>query len=35
MLVLEVQAYLMEVLCSVVERILDGVDPSQPPRVEK
>ncbi|KAI8648819.1 hypothetical protein NCS56_01497800 [Fusarium sp. Ph1] len=35
MLVLEAQAYLMEVLCSMVERILDGVDPSQPPRVEK
>ncbi|KAL5592256.1 hypothetical protein FOVSG1_006192 [Fusarium oxysporum f. sp. vasinfectum] len=35
MLVLEAQAFLMEVLCSVVERILDGVDPSQPSRVEK
>ncbi|KAH7150598.1 hypothetical protein DER46DRAFT_613672 [Fusarium sp. MPI-SDFR-AT-0072] len=35
MLVLEAQAYLMEVLCSIVERILDGVDPSQPPWVDK
>ncbi|WKT54251.1 hypothetical protein QSH57_004835 [Fusarium oxysporum f. sp. vasinfectum] len=35
MLVLEAQAYLMEVLCSIVGRILDGVDPSQPPRVDK
>lgn len=35
LLVLEAQAYLMEVLCSMVERILNGVDPSQPPRVEK
>jgi hypothetical protein len=34
-LVLEAQAYLMEVLCSIVEKILDGVDPSQPPRAEK
>ncbi|KAH7116366.1 hypothetical protein EDB81DRAFT_819176 [Dactylonectria macrodidyma] len=34
-LVLEAQAYLMGVLCSIMERILDGVDPSQPPRVEK
>ncbi|KAH7114093.1 hypothetical protein EDB81DRAFT_862442 [Dactylonectria macrodidyma] len=35
MLVLEAQVYLMGVLCSIMERILDGVDPSQPPRVEK
>ncbi|KAL2809104.1 hypothetical protein BJX63DRAFT_372354 [Aspergillus granulosus] len=34
-LVLEAQAYLMEVLCSIVEHILDGVDNSLPPRVQK
>ncbi|KAL6405574.1 hypothetical protein AUP68_11334 [Ilyonectria robusta] len=35
MLVLEAQAYLMEVLCSIVAKILDGVDNSQPPRINK
>ncbi|KAF4445779.1 hypothetical protein F53441_10528 [Fusarium austroafricanum] len=34
-LVLEAQAYLMEVLCNVVNKILDGVDPLQPPHVKK
>jgi hypothetical protein len=34
-LVLEAQAYLMEVLCNVVDKILDGVDESQPARIEK
>ncbi|KAH8659697.1 hypothetical protein BGZ61DRAFT_464929 [Ilyonectria robusta] len=27
--------YLMEVLCSIVAKILDGVDNSQPPRIDK
>ncbi|EWZ30353.1 uncharacterized protein FOBCDRAFT_281813 [Fusarium oxysporum Fo47] len=35
MLVLEVQAYLLEVLCNVVDKILEGVDPLQPPGAEK
>ncbi|EWG55568.1 hypothetical protein FVEG_17551 [Fusarium verticillioides 7600] len=33
-LVLEAQAYLFEVLCNIVDRILEGV-PLQPPRAEK
>jgi hypothetical protein len=33
-LVLEAQAYLMEVLCNIVDKILDGVDDSQPARIE-
>ncbi|KAH7142565.1 hypothetical protein B0J13DRAFT_636003 [Dactylonectria estremocensis] len=35
MLVLEAQAYLMEVLCRIVARTLNGVDNSQPPRIDK
>lgn len=34
-LVLEAQAYLMEVLCNIVDKILDGADDSQPVRTEK
>jgi hypothetical protein len=34
-LVLEAQAYLMEVLSSIVTSILDGVDLAQPPRIDK
>lgn len=34
-LVLEAQAYLMEVLHNIVTKILEGVDNSQPPRVDK
>ncbi|KAK8913387.1 hypothetical protein VCV18_011393 [Metarhizium anisopliae] len=34
-LVLEAQAYLMEVLSNIVTKILDGVDSSQPPRIDK
>ncbi|PNP76801.1 hypothetical protein FNYG_09905 [Fusarium nygamai] len=34
MLVLEAQAYLFEVLCNIVDKILEGV-PLQPPRAEK
>lgn len=35
MLILKAQAYLMEVLCSIMEKILDGVDALQPARVKK
>ncbi|KAF5989792.1 hypothetical protein FBULB1_557 [Fusarium bulbicola] len=35
MLVLEAQAHLLEVLCNIVDKILEGVDPLQPPRAEK
>ena len=34
-LVLEAQAYLMQVLCRIVSTILDGVDESQPARITK
>ncbi|KID83354.1 hypothetical protein MGU_09352 [Metarhizium guizhouense ARSEF 977] len=34
-LVLEAQAYLMEVLHNIVTKILEGVDNSQPPRIDK
>jgi len=34
-LVLEAQAYLADVLCNIVDKILDGVDDSQPTRTEK
>ncbi|KAF4421781.1 hypothetical protein FACUT_10868 [Fusarium acutatum] len=34
MLVLEAQAYLLEVLCNIVNKILEGADPLQPPRNE-
>ncbi|WZH50115.1 hypothetical protein QYS62_011354 [Fusarium acuminatum] len=34
-LVLEAQAHLLTVLCSITESILSGVDPAQPPRAEK
>lgn len=34
-LVLEAQAYLMEVLCNIVDKLLDGVDDSQPVRTDK
>jgi len=33
--VLEAQAYLMEVLCTIVEMVLEGADDSQPARTEK
>ncbi|KAF5251050.1 hypothetical protein FANTH_3811 [Fusarium anthophilum] len=35
MLVLEAQAHLLQVLCNIVDKILEGVDPLQPPRAEK
>ncbi|KAF5586836.1 ycfA domain-containing protein [Fusarium pseudoanthophilum] len=35
MLVLEAQAHLLETLCTIVNKILDGVDPLQEPRTEK
>ncbi|KAJ4044767.1 hypothetical protein NW761_008317 [Fusarium oxysporum] len=35
MLVLEAQAYLLEVLCNIVDKVLEGVDPQQPRRSEK
>ncbi|CAJ0543905.1 Ff.00g039850.m01.CDS01 [Fusarium sp. VM40] len=34
-LVLEAQAHLLKVLCSITETILSGVDPAQPPGAEK
>ncbi|KAI1037785.1 hypothetical protein LB503_009432 [Fusarium chuoi] len=34
MLVLEAQSYLLEALCSIVDKILQGSDPLQPPRNE-
>ncbi|KAF5556912.1 ycfA domain-containing protein [Fusarium mexicanum] len=34
-LVLEAQAHLLEVLCNIVDKVLEGVDPLQPPRAEK
>lgn len=34
-LVLEAQAYLMEVLHNIVTKVLEGVDNSQPPRINK
>nr|RBQ87940.1 hypothetical protein FVER53263_13551 [Fusarium verticillioides] len=34
MLVLEAQSYLLKVLCNIVDKILEGVDPLQPPRAE-
>ncbi|KAF4502370.1 ycfA domain containing protein [Fusarium agapanthi] len=35
MLVLEAQAHLLQVLCNIVDKILEGVDPLQPPRAKK
>jgi hypothetical protein len=34
-LVLEAQAYLMEVVCIIVDMVLDGADDTQPARAEK
>ena len=34
-LVIEAQAYLMETLCNIVDKILDGFDDTQPARTEK
>ncbi|KAF5562525.1 ycfA domain-containing protein [Fusarium phyllophilum] len=35
MLVLEAQAHLLETLCNIVDKILEGVDPLQPPRADR